>query len=79
MYIPYVLVDVDMIYMSVYYFLYQAWRALECKNLGKRSFKVTIFGRWELAVADNVYIRNRNGSNIGAQTYHTCQYSYLYR
>jgi hypothetical protein len=29
---------------------------LECKNLGEMS--VTIFGRWELAAADNVYITN---------------------
>ena len=25
----------------------------------------TIFGRWELAVADDVYIRNGSGTNIG--------------
>jgi hypothetical protein len=31
----------------------------------------TIFGRWELAVADDVYIRNGSGTNIGAQTYNT--------
>jgi hypothetical protein len=29
----------------------------------------TIFGRWELAVADNVYIRNGSRSNISVQTY----------
>ena len=33
-----------------------------------------IFGRWELAVADDVYIRNGSGTNIGAQTYNTYQY-----
>ena len=31
----------------------------------------TIFSRWALAVADDVYIRNRSGSNIGAQAYNT--------
>jgi len=34
----------------------------------------TIFGRWELVVADDVYIRNGSGTNIGAQTYNTYQY-----
>lgn len=28
-----------------------------------------IFGRWELAIADDVYNRNGYGRNIGAQTY----------
>jgi hypothetical protein len=27
----------------------------------------TIFGRWELAVIDYVYIRNESGSNIDVQ------------
>ena len=27
------------------------------------------FDRWELAVADDVYIRNRSGSSIGVQTF----------
>jgi hypothetical protein len=31
----------------------------------------TIFGRWELAVADDVNIRNGSRNNIGAQTYNT--------
>jgi hypothetical protein len=31
----------------------------------------TIFCRWELAVTDDIYIRN--GSNIGAQTCNTYQ------
>ena len=31
----------------------------------------TIFGRWVLAVAEDVYIRNQSGSNIGAQAYNT--------
>jgi hypothetical protein len=31
--------------------------------------KNTIFDRWELAVADNVYIGNGSGCNIGVQTY----------
>jgi hypothetical protein len=36
------------------------------------SVTVTIiFGRWELAVADDVYIRNGRGTNIGEQTYNT--------
>jgi len=30
-----------------------------------------IFGRWELAVADDVNIRNGSRNNIGAQTYNT--------
>jgi hypothetical protein len=33
----------------------------------------TIFGRWELAVADKVY-----GSNVGAQTYNTYRYIYTF-
>ena len=32
------------------------------------SVTVMIFGRWELAVADDIYIRNGNGRNIDAQT-----------
>ena len=28
----------------------------------------TIFGRWELAVADDVYIKKGSRRNIGAQT-----------
>jgi len=42
---------------------------LECKNWGEMSVTDTTFDRWELAVADDVYIRNRSGSNIGAQTF----------
>ena len=38
----------------------------------------TIFGWWELVVADDVYIRNGRGNNIGAQTYNTYQYIYIY-
>ena len=34
----------------------------------------TIFGRWELTVTDDVYIRNGSRTNIGAQTYNTYQY-----
>ena len=37
----------------------------------------TIFGWWELVVADDVYIRNGRGNNIGAQTYNTYQYIYI--
>ena len=29
----------------------------------------TIFGRWKFAVADNFYIRNGGGSNIGVQPF----------
>ena len=35
-----------------------------------------LFGRWELAVTDNVYIRNGSGTNIGAQACNTYQYTY---
>ena len=31
---------------------------LECKNWGETSKTHTIFGRWELAVSDDVFIRN---------------------
>ena len=41
---------------------------LDCKNWGKMLVTDTIFGRWELAVADDIYIRNGNGRNIDAQT-----------
>ena len=41
---------------------------LEYKNWGKITVRYTIFGRWMLAVADDFYIRNGSGSNIGAQT-----------
>ena len=34
----------------------------------------TLLGRWELAVADDVYIRNGSGTNTGAQTYNAYQY-----
>ena len=33
------------------------------------SVMVTIFGRWELTVADDIYIRSLSRTNIGAQTY----------
>jgi hypothetical protein len=42
---------------------------LKCNNWGEMLVTNTIFGRWELAVADNVYIRYGNGSNIGSQTF----------
>jgi len=42
---------------------------LECKNWAEMSVADTIFGQWGIAVADNVYIRNGRGSNIGAQTF----------
>jgi uroporphyrinogen-III decarboxylase len=38
------------------------------------SVKDTLFGRLELAVADNVCIRNGSRSNIGVQAYNTYQY-----
>ena len=43
---------------------------LKCKNGGCRGVSVTdtIFGWWELAVTDDVYIRNGSGTNIGSQT-----------
>jgi hypothetical protein len=44
---------------------------LEFKNWGEMSVTDTIFGRWKLAVADDAYIRNRSGTNIGVQTYNT--------
>ena len=47
---------------------------LECKNWGEMSVKDTLFGRLELAVADNVCIRNGSRSNIGVQAYNTYQY-----
>jgi hypothetical protein len=31
---------------------------------------------WELAVADDIYIREVSGSNISAQIYNTYQYMY---
>ena len=50
---------------------------LNCKKWGKMSVTDTIFGRWEIAVADNVYSKNENGTNIGAQTFNTYQYTFL--
>jgi hypothetical protein len=40
---------------------------LECKKRGEISVTVTIFGRREFAVADDVYIRNGSRTNIGAR------------
>jgi hypothetical protein len=34
-----------------------------------------LFGRWELTVAVDIYITNGSGSNIGAHTYNTYQYT----
>lgn len=42
---------------------------LECKKLAEMSVTNTLFGRWELAAADDFYIINGNGYNIGGQTY----------
>jgi hypothetical protein len=35
---------------------------LQCKKWGKISVTDSIFGRWEIVVADDVYITNRSGS-----------------
>ena len=37
------------------------------------SMTDTIFGRWDFAVADDVYIGNRSRSNIGALTCNSYQ------
>jgi hypothetical protein len=50
---------------------------LELQKMGQMSVTDTIFGRWEIAVADNVYSKNENGTNIGAQTFNTYQYTFL--
>ena len=39
------------------------------QTLGEMSVTVTSFDRWKLAIADNGYIRNGSGTNIGAQTF----------
>ena len=62
-------IDVDMFYKSEHHYLYLSIEGLECKNWGEMSVTDTTFDRWELAVADDVYIRNRSGSNIGVQTF----------
>ena len=36
----------------------------------------TIFGRWKLAVASDVFIRNGRGTNIGVHTYNSYQSVY---
>jgi len=69
MYISYVSADVHMFNTSAQHFLYQVWRAWNAKI-------EAIFGRWELAVVDDVYIRNGSRCNIGAQTYNNYQYRY---
>jgi hypothetical protein len=58
-----------MFYKSAQHFLYQVWRPWNATI-------EAIFGRWELGVVDNVYIRNGSGSNIGAQIYNNYQYRY---
>ena len=50
---------------------------LECKNWGKMSVMDTILGRWELTVADDVYIRNGSGTNIGVQPFKVCRLTIL--
>ena len=53
-------------------------KGLECNNGGEMSVTDMIFGRWELAVAHNVNIRNKCGSNIGVQTYNIYRYMFLF-
>ena len=36
-----------------------------------------ILGRWELAVADNAYIKNKSASNIGVKTFKVCRLTTL--
>ena len=60
-------VNVDMFYKSAH----NRNGGLGCKNWGEMSVTDTIFGRRELALADYAYIRNGNGTNIGAQIYNT--------
>ena len=50
---------------------------MELKNWGEISVTNTIFGRWELAVVDDAYIRNGSGTNIGMQTFKVCRFSIL--
>jgi len=47
---------------------------LEFKHWGEMQVTTMIFGRWGLAVADDVYINNGSGNNIGGQTYNSNQY-----
>ena len=49
-------------------------QGLKFKNWGEMSVTNTLLGRWELAVADDVYIRNGSGTNTGAQTCNAHQY-----
>jgi hypothetical protein len=56
---PTVFVDVDMFYKSGNHFLHQVWREMSVTD--------TIFGRLELAVADNFYIKNESWSNTDLQ------------
>ena len=51
--------------------------ALEFKNWGEMSVTDTIFSRWELTVADNVYIRNRSRTTMGGQNYNTLYASFV--
>lgn len=44
-----------------------------CKIWSEISVTVTIFGRWELPEADDVYFRNGSRNNTGAQAYNTYQ------
>ena len=49
----------------------------ELKNWGEMSVMDTIFSRWELAVADNVYIRNRSRITMSVQNYNTFYASFV--
>ena len=42
---------------------------LECQNWGEMSVTDTIFGKCELNVADDAYIRNGSGSKYWSQTF----------
>ena len=56
--IPYLLGNVDMLYKSAHHCLYLVCRAWIFKNCDEMSVTIKIFGRWEFAVEDDVYIRN---------------------
>ena len=70
---PYMFVDVDMFYKPVHHLLYQLWRAWNAKIGANYVSKGLYLVGGGLALADNVYIRNGSGSNIGAQTFKVCR------
>ena len=57
---PTFFVNVDMFYKSAHHCLYLVCRAWNFKNCDEMSVTNKVFGRWELAVEDDVYIRNRS-------------------